>query len=168
MKTAIVPAQVTTIEDRIAGNFTIAQFLIFMLGLGVATLLYLVMAPKYQFNPSKTVAIVTALVLVLPLAIRVQGKIVADWLIILTRFTSRPHRYIFTKNDPAARSVPVAEPKAKTVSPKIVVTTKTATEKLTVPDEATAAKLLKNPGLAVRFVLAEKGGIDVSLTPVKR
>lgn len=168
MKTAIVPAQVTTIEDRIAGNFTIAQFLIFMLALGVSTLLYLAMAPKYHFNPSKTVAIVTALVLLLPLAIRIHGKIVADWLIILSRFMSRPHRYIFTKNDPTTRSVPIVDSKAKTVAPKVIVTTKTATETLSVPDRAKVKELLSNPGLAVRFVMAEKGGIDVSLTPVKR
>ena len=90
MKTAIVPAQVTTIEDRIAGNFTIAQFMIFMLALGAATLLYLLMAPTYHFNPGKTVAIVTTLTLIAPLAIRIQGKIVADWLIILSRFLRRP------------------------------------------------------------------------------
>jgi len=169
MKTAIVPAQVTTIEDRIAGNFTIAQLGILLLGLGLATLLYLLMSPKLHFNPGKAVAIVTVIALVAPLAIRIQGKIVADWLIVLSRFLSRPHRYIFTKNDLATRAVPIPENKAHIVTqaqPKPSL--RTVIKQLSVPDQAKADELLENPGLAVRFVIAEKGGIDVSLTPVKR
>lgn len=168
MKTAIVPAQVTTIEDRIAGNFTISQLMILMAGMGLATLIYLLTAPRYQFNPLKLIAITTVVALIAPLAIRIQGKIVADWLIILTRFWQRPHRYIFTKNDAASRSVPIAEAKSKPLEQKAVSPVRKLTEQLSMHDQTSVDELLDNPGLAVRFVVAEKGGIDVSLTPVKQ
>ena len=168
MKTAIVPAQVTTIEDRIAGNFTISQLLILMAGMGLATLIYLLVVPRYQFNPLKLVSITAVVVLIAPLAIRIQGKIIADWLIILTRFWQRPHRYIFTKNDPATRSAPIAEAKQKTAEQKTVTSVKKVTDQLSMPDRTRVDELLDNPTLAVRFVVAEKGGIDVSLTPVKQ
>ena len=52
MRTTIVPAQVTTVEDRVAGNLTIAQLLILMAGFGLMTLVYLLVAPKYHFSPT--------------------------------------------------------------------------------------------------------------------
>ncbi len=168
MKTAIVPAQVTTIEDRITGSFTISQLLILMAGMGLATLIYLLVTPRYQFNPFKLIAIGTVIVVITPLAIRVHGKIVADWLIILTRFWQRPHRYIFTKNDPATRAVPLSETQAKPIELIATKVPKTHRELLSMPDRTRVDELLDNPALAVRFVVAEKGGIDVSLTPVKQ
>lgn len=169
MKTAIVPAQVTTVEDRIAGNLTVSQLMLLVAGLGFATLIYLAVGPRYHMTLVKGVSATFIALVFGSLSLRIRGKIVADWLIILTRFWQRPRRYVFTKNDLQTRMVPM--PLAE---PKPVVTTKTkstkelVTELLSVTDQVKVGDLLDNPALAVRFVLAEKGGIDVSLTPIKR
>ena len=42
-----------------------------------------------------------------------------------------------------------------------------APEALSISERVKAGILLDNPALMVRFVAAEKGGIDVSLTPLK-
>ena len=168
MKTAIVPAQVTTVEDRLAGNLTISQLLLMVAGLGFATLVYLVVRPKGHLAPVKDVFIATALLIFGGVSIRIRGKIVADWLIILTRFQLRPRRYVFTKNDLPTREIPVLKKELKPVNSAKAEPKKTnAPEALSISERVKAGILLDNPALMVRFVAAEKGGIDVSLTPLK-
>lgn len=166
MKTAIVPAQVTTVEDRIAGNFTFAQLLIVMFAGGLATMVYLLVAPKYHFNPLKLIAILTIVSSIAPLAIRFRGKIVAEWLVILARFWQRPQRYIFTKNDREEELTVTAEVIPTETKPAVSV--EASTDSVTVEDHTKLRELLNNPDFAVRFVVAEKGGLNVSVAPLKR
>jgi len=166
MKTAIVPAQVTTVEDRIAGNFTFVQLLILMFAGGLATVVYLLIAPSYHFTPFKIVTILTIVFLLTPLAIRIRGKIVADWLIILTRFYQRPLRYVFTKNDREPEAFDAI--KTNKAENKEAATVETVTESVTFEEHTKLKELLSNPEFAVRFVVAEKGGLNVSVAPLKR
>ena len=166
MKTAIVPAQVTTVEDRLAGNLTISQLLLMVAGLGLATMIYLVVTPKFHISVIKGILMGLVAITAGGLSIRILGKIVADWLVILTHFAQRPRQYVFTKND---RKLPALEFQSKTpVQSLPVKAPKLVTEVLTAKDQTKLDGLLENPALAVRFVVAEKGGINVSLTPLKR
>lgn len=144
MRTTTVPAQVTTVEDRVAGNLTIAQLLILMAGFGLATLVYLFMAPKYNLSPTKLVVLFGIVATIAPLAIRVADKIVAEWLVILTRFIMRPRRYVFTKSD---REVP-----AYAVTDEAAPTTVEAPTRRVQLDTA-----LGSPAVAFRFVPPKKG-----------
>ncbi len=167
MKTTVVPAQITTVEDRIAGNFTFAQIFLMIVALILGTVIYVVLPPRMHLGSLKLALIVFQFVVIGGLAIRINGKIVAEWLATYWRYSKRPQFYVFTKNDETGREkVPVAgkqediiaEPKkeTKTVFPTIPIT-----------EEVKVAGLLTNPSLTVSFELAKKGGIDVSLTPVK-
>jgi hypothetical protein len=169
MKTATVPAQVTTIEDRIAGNFTVSQLLILMLGFGLATIVYFFVAPRYHFNPVKAAVMLATVLCIVPLSLRIGDRILADWLVVLIRFWLRPRRYVFTKNDPSTRSLPPS--KNMTTAITQIATSKpvsSAIETVSVPDKIRFDELLTSPSLAVRFVVAKKGGIDVTLAPLKR
>src|SRR5690606_23057500 len=101
----ILPAQVTTVGDRVAGNLTIAQLLILMAGFGLMTLVYLLMAPKYHFSPAKIVSLAVIALTFGPLAVRIFDKIVAEWLVLLIRYALRPRRYVFTNSDRAVEVV---------------------------------------------------------------
>lgn len=167
MRITVVPAQITSVEDRIAGNLTFSQVLLLVASLIVAGFLYIVLPPHLHLGSVKLVLICLQFMFLGGLALRIRGRIVADWLVLYLRFASRPRIYLFTKNDVTARDVVPLEPKpvAKAAPAPKKITTPASTPSL--EDHARIGELLGNPSLTVRFALAKKGGIDVSLTPVE-
>ncbi len=167
MKTTVVPAQITTVEDRIAGNFTFAQIFLMIVALIIGTVFYVLIPPKMHLGSFKLSLILLEFFVFIGLSIRINGKIVAEWLSVYSRYSKRPRRYVFTKNDEAGReqiavakkqAVTIEEPKKKTraLLPSIPLT-----------DETRVNQLLTNPSLTLSFEVAKKGGLDVSITPIK-
>lgn len=105
MRTTIIPAQITTIEDKIAGSLNFTQILLLMAPVLWGTLVYTIFSPVLKIAPYKIglVLIVTAISLIL--AMRVKEKIIAEWLGILLSYRLRPKYYLFTKNDLTERVV---------------------------------------------------------------
>lgn len=167
MRTTVVPAQITTVEDRIAGNLTFAQVLLLVASLIVAGAMYMSLPPHLHLGSLKLSLICLQFVILGGLALRVRGRIVADWLVLYPRFASRPRVYLFTKNDLIGRDVVSAEQKqvAKASAPAKKIVAPVSAPSL--EDQDRIGNLLDNPSLTVRFALAKKGGIDVSLTPVE-
>ncbi len=167
MRTTVVPAQITTVEDRIAGNLTFVQILLLIAALLIGACLYLVVSPRLHFNPVKLTLISFQFFFLCTLALRIQGKIVADWLVLLIRFHARPRIYVFTKNDCIARDIVIEQPK-KVAKPAIAAHKPLVSlPSLSLLELDQVDTLLENPSLTVRFALAKKGGIDVSLTPIE-
>ncbi len=48
MKTQVIPAQITTIEDKIAGNFSLTQILLLMFPVFWAAAVYTLLSPSLQ------------------------------------------------------------------------------------------------------------------------
>ncbi|MFA4996430.1 MAG: PrgI family protein [Patescibacteria group bacterium] len=165
MKTTVVPAQITTVEDRIAGNLTFTQIIMLIVPLITSTIVYILIPPRSGFTTFKIVLIVLQFMVFGTLAIRVRGKILIEWLAIYLKYKLRPRIYIFTKNDQAGREAVIIEEKEKKVVEKLPVI-----EKLKSVDNSThfnpdARRLLDNSTLSFRFGISKKGGIDVSITP---
>lgn len=99
MKTTIVPAQVTTVEDKVAGNLTFTQLLLMTLPVFVCGALFILLPPKFQPTPLKLSLAVTISLVCIALAVRIKGKLLLGWLIIMTRYSVRPRHYLFNKND---------------------------------------------------------------------
>lgn len=168
MKTTVVPAQITTVEDRIAGSLTFPQIVLLIIPLLTGALTYVGIPPLMHLGVIKLGLIIMQCAVFGFLALRFRGKIVAEWLVIYLRFSLRPRRYVFTKNDIASREIEAAfieeisiqtepEIKMETVSP----------HSLLVRDKIKIDRLLENPSLTMSFKLGKKGGLDVSLKPIK-
>lgn len=168
MRITVVPAQITTVEDRIAGNLTFVQVLLLVAALLVGSAIYLILPPKLHLGGIKLTLICLDCIIFVGLSLRIRGKIIADWLILYLRYHFRPRIYVFTKNDLTARDV-VTVTAQKTVKQK-----KQSKQPVLIPTPVTAVvqaqvdHLLDNPAVSVRFALAKKGGVDVSLTPIKQ
>lgn len=167
MKTSVVPAQITTVEDKIAGNMTFSQILMLVIPLVCGTIAYLLIPPRSHLSIAKLVMIVTQFLIFGLLAIRFRGRTVADWLVIFLRFNLRPHLYVFTKNDLSTRDVVMEEEEKKTAREK-----KNRSEKknsLVQPqiDRSLLNRLLADPSLAIRLQFGKKGGVHVSLNTDK-
>lgn len=113
MRTTIIPAQVTTVEDTIAGNFNLTQIVLFVSSLLANTFIYALVPKQLSFSLPKIVLILMVFALFLTLAIRIKQRLILNWLIILAGFSIRPHIYLFNKNSLFAREVIRIEPVKK-------------------------------------------------------
>src|SRR4051812_20680939 len=99
MKVTVVPAQITTVEDRIAGNLTFAQVLLLVAAMLVAGALYVLFPERLHLTGIKLVLIAGEILILSILALRVGGRLVAEWLALIVSFRVRPRVYVFTRND---------------------------------------------------------------------
>ena len=90
MRTTIIPAQITTVEDKIAGSLNMTQILILMFPVLWTAIIYILFAPTMKLVAYKLglIGIVTLICLVL--VIRIKDKIVAEWLGVVLRYHFRP------------------------------------------------------------------------------
>ncbi len=168
MKTTVVPAQVTTVEDKIAGNFTFPQIVILIIALLVGTAIYILIPPKTNFTVGKLILILMQLAFFGGLAIRYKDKIIADWLVIILRYNSRPKRYIFTKNDSTFRKkLPKLKKSIKTRKSEEILN-KEIKKDITYHSQNKVDQILVNPKVSISFKPTKKGGIDVSFESTKR
>jgi hypothetical protein len=169
MRTTIVPAQITTVEDKIAGNLTLTQILLLLAPIFLACILYIVLPPKLNFAVYKLLLIVASTVIFSILAIRIKGYLVLYWIVILLRYNSRPRYYLFNKNELYLREFVGNQINRKNVHVGAALNKATITHgyKLSIKDIFALEKYIDDPngGLSVKF--SQKGGMSVSLSKVE-
>ncbi len=155
MRTTVIPAQITTVEDRIAANLNLTQIVLLLASLFIATFIYAAFPPKLGFSMYKIPLFILAFLTCGILALRIKGKVVLNWLFILSAYYLRPKYYVFNKNDLATRKdeFVIKAVKPKTVRAKIVKEKDIRPRRLSISDLIRMEKILKNPrtSLSVRF-----------------
>ncbi|MCX6810187.1 MAG: PrgI family protein [Candidatus Berkelbacteria bacterium] len=152
MKSTVVPAQITTVEDKIAGSLNFIQIILLVFSLIIGTAFYGLIPPKLHLSSLKIILMIGEFAIFGLLALRYKGRILADWLVIYLRYKARPRIYIFTKNDPQSRE--------QFADIKIMQKEKT-------PLAATVKKRIKKNKLIERPIIASSGSI-VSIKPSKK
>jgi hypothetical protein len=169
MKVTVVPAQVTTVEDRIAGSLSFSQLVLFALPVFSGSLLYAALPPSMGASLYKIVIIVVIAVVCMVFAIRIKGKIILLWLIVLLRYNLRPKLYLFNKNILIYRenypehptSSDHTEARAESQQRRMLPT------KLSLAETARAYATLDDPVRKLRFETTKKGGLNVRLTEIE-
>lgn len=149
MRTTVIPAQVTTVEDTIAGNLTLSQIILFILPVLFSTAIYAVLPTQMAFTTYKIPLIIVISLGFVVLAIRIKGRLVLDWITLLTVYSLRPHLYFFSKNTLFSREV-VVEKKQKFVE-SVAVNVSAPTKEETESPELDYESLLRNTGVNIRF-----------------
>lgn len=163
MKTQVIPAQITTVEDKIVGSLTFSQLLLLLTPVALVALIYAFMPPLMELAWYKVGLVLSLSLPLIVLAIRVRGVVMLDWVQLVGRYVLRPRLYVADKNDPEGRQVPRPEKVVHPVSAK----------KLSKPPRLiinpTAASLrtfeyqLSQKQVALRVVPTAKGGVHVVL-----
>ena len=169
MKSTIVPAQITTVEDRIAGNLGLSQVMLLIAPVFGGSALYVILPPFFEYAEYKIVIIVLLALLCGILAVRIKGKILLLWALVRARYNLRPSFYVFNKNSSYARRIDTAEPRHDQQTEGSVVRSKHP--KITdVPplDLLKVERLVADPNANVRFTTTKKGELRVILTEVPR
>ncbi len=152
MRTTIIPAQITTVEDKIAGSLNFTQILLFMAPVLWGTLVYTIFLPFMKITPYKIGLVLLVALICLILAIRIKEKIVAEWLVVLLRYKLRPKYYLFNKNDLTERTVdlPFIEP-AQSLKKVLVKNQKKLQRELSVKELVKLEQAMSSRRLAVSF-----------------
>jgi hypothetical protein len=158
MRTTIIPAQITTIEDKIAGSLNMTQILILMFPVIWTAIIYILFAPTMKLVVYKLglIGIITLICLVL--VIRIKDKIVAEWLGVVLRYHFRPRFWLYNKNDTSNRIIDIPE------IPDIAVIKRKSTKKATddqkteinISDLVRLEQLIDSGKVAVRYQFEKK------------
>lgn len=168
MKVTVVPAQVTTVEDRIMGNLGFSQLMLLIVPIFIGAGLFAILPPFMGGSLYKYIAIGIVTLLCCTLAIRIKGKILALWLIVIVRYNLRPTFYLFNKNTTALRE----QYDAKISEPEVQKHKATLKKSLTIPrlgqrETARVYATIDNPAAKFRFETTKRGGLHVRLTEIE-
>ncbi|SRR5258708_427160 len=170
MRSAIIPAQIITIEDKIAGSLSLSQIVILIIPLISTMIIYLIFPPVMKFSLYKAGISLVIAALFLPLAMRIKEKIIFQWLIILLRYTLKPGYYLFNKNDITQRIIDTTVIKKKTKLHHVPLEEEVKQEKYLsgITELIRFEKLITNPALSLRFKTNKKGGLNIAIDQIKQ
>lgn len=168
MKVTVVPAQVTTVEDRIIGNLGFSQVLLLIVPVFFGAGLFALLPPMmggalYKYTTLAVLGFVCAI-----LSIRIKGRIIASWLTTILRYNVRPKYYLFNKNTAALRKEYADIPeisevqKAQTNREDII-----ATPRLGTLEMVKVMATIDNPASNFRIETTKKGGLSVRLKEIE-
>jgi hypothetical protein len=163
----VIPAQITTVEDKIAGNLSFMQLVLLILPVMLSLLLYALISPVMQLTLIKAAISGIVTVFLVILAIRVKGHILLQWLVMYARYSLRPSYYIFTKQDTYNREVTLIQPPVKPASKSAKVGSIKPTHTPTTTQLLWFHHILTNPRLQVRFKTNRQGRLHVAYQQIK-
>jgi hypothetical protein len=168
MRVSIVPAQITTVEDKIAGNVSVQQAMLLGIPILFGFIVALVFPPSGQFVAYKIAIVLGLFIICGSLAIRIKDRIVAQWLKLFVIYSARPLHYIYDKNSTYLRNIDttdVAAEETSAVQPakKPVITTNAISTKEFVRLEQFATDVRAG----MKFEIGKKGELNVRITEVK-
>lgn len=168
MRTQVIPAQITTVEDRIAGNLSLTQIIILLSPVLLTTLTYALLPPSMMFVWYKLGLTILFVIVCITLAIRIKGKIVLNWLVILTRYNLRPKYYLFDKNEVFAREVYLPVNRAEQTRSVKPAVSENKIENPSIQEMLQFGYLLNKENFNLRFRTGKKGGLHVAFEKVSK
>lgn len=164
MKTTVIPAQITTVEDRIAGNLNLTQMILLIIPIIWTMVVYALLYPAMKLSIYKVPLMVLVTVICLILAIRIKGKVLIHWLIILLRYNLRPKYYLYNKNEAYLRDIdlPVFKAEKRKLSKSPAKQEKKVKANITLGDLARLEDFITNPKYGFSIKLNKKGALNVA------
>ena len=164
MKTTVIPAQITSMEDKIAANLSFTQIFLLMIPVVWTMVIFMLFVPFMSITLYKLpIILVVGLVCVI-LALRIKDKIVLDWLMLFTRFSTRPGYYVFQKHDTYLRIVDVpAGEKKKEAHLQPVPAPAQSVRRVSVLELVKLNKLMRRRKYRLSFRPTKEGDIHVAV-----
>ena len=165
MKSTFVPAQVTTVEDRITGNLSVIQLFLLTAPIFVGCIVFLLLPPFFTYAMYKVVLVAAIAALSGSLAVRFKGKLLLFWALTYLSYKLRPRFYVLDKNDMHMRTFKT-QPEA--TAPEAEVPTddlrRRQPSRLKTSEIAKIESILANPAAGVHFDFNKKGELRVRFT----
>ncbi|MEO6760805.1 MAG: hypothetical protein ABI220_00295 [Candidatus Saccharimonadales bacterium] len=166
MKQTVVPAQITTVEDRVAGSLGLSQLVLLASPVFGGSALFVVLPPVFHGAVYKLVIIGILSLICSLLAIRIKGKILLLWLIILLRYNLRPAYYLFNKNTTVNRQQ-YQTVELEAVAVEVDKTDQRKLSNLSTADTVRVLEAIAKPEAHLMFETNKKGKLYVHITEVQ-
>jgi len=98
MRSTVIPAQITTVEDRIAGNLTLTQILLLIAPVFISTVFYILVPTQMAFTLPKISFISIFSLISIMLSIRIKTRLILEWVTIISAYFLRPRIFVYNKN----------------------------------------------------------------------
>jgi hypothetical protein len=166
VRISIVPAQITTVEDKIAGNMSVQQAVLLGVPILFGFIAAVVFPPSGQFVAYKVAIVAVLFVICGTLALRIKERIVAQWLVLFAVYMARPEYYVYDKNssylrpDTSSRVV-LDDKEVSTEMPKkrVVEPAKMASKEF-----ARLQRFATDERVGIKYVVGRKGELNVRIT----
>ncbi len=157
MRTNIIPAQITTVEDKIAGSLNMTQILLLIAPVLWSAMVYILLPNQMKLTGYKLPLILIVSMGLMVLAIRIRGKIILEWLSVLIVYRLRPRIYIFNKNSLYERQIDLPEINNQVLNTKPIKKSikSKKPDGLSVTDLVKLETLMNSGKLAVNFNFKE-------------
>lgn len=168
MRISIVPAQITTVEDKIAGNVSVQQAMLLGVPILFGFIIALVFPPSGQFVAYKIAIVLGLFIICGSLAIRIKDRIVAKWLKLFVIYSARPLYYVYDKNSTYLRDTEVTD-----VATEVVVATQPVRKPAVTTNNISPKEFVRLEQFAtdaragMKFEIGKKGELNVRITEVK-
>ena len=168
MKSSIVPAQITTVEDKVAGNLSLSQLLLLAAPGFLGSAIYIVFPPSMGAAMYKLVMVMALAAGFSLLALRVRGRILLLWLITIARYNLRPQHYVFNKNDPYLRDIRVDDSPVEVAEPVVddLEAQQSLIPLLSALETVRLEGIIADPKAKLQFVTDRKGALRVRITEI--
>lgn len=162
MKTTVVPAQVTSMEDTIAGSLSLTQVVLLIIPVFISAFLFAGLPPSMHIKLYKLILLLFIGLPPLVLAIRFKGVIALRWLFLISSYRLRPTIYLQTvkyHHDCYCLRFDVEDKNEETID---ALTTKTISKKdLSISERFVITSFLKQK--SIKFYTDERGKINASI-----
>jgi hypothetical protein len=167
MKRSIVPAQITTVEDRVLGNLTPYQAGLISLPLIFGVLFYATLPPHFHLKLYKIGIIVGLELMGAILSIRVNDQMLIFWLIKRLRYNLRPRYYIYDKNDTYLRNITDFTPVKAVKSTAAVTEVQPELQEVPVGYAVPIEEIMADERVNLRFKTSKNGRLHVVANEIK-
>lgn len=170
MRTTVVPAQITTVEDKIIGNLSFMQVGILMIPIFLGVIVFILFPPTMHIVLYKVPPVLFVLVLCLILSLRVKGKVVASWFLMLFTYNTRPKYYVFNKNESHLRDIPGIEKEEQKEVAKVVTKKeiKIKAQTFGLKELKQWEAYIKNPNYTFSLKPGKKGALYVAIAEIEK
>jgi len=162
MKQVIVPAQITTVEDRIIGNISFRQLILLISPIFVATAMYIALPKFMSLSPYKIVIWLPVAITMCLSAIRLKNRLLIDWFMLMINYQKRPGLYVYNKNSLACRPINEIKKDTQAQQPAEQANNKVAIQ----PSLIQLASLSRLPK-EFQFKVTKKGDLSVVFKQTK-
>ncbi|MCB0197150.1 MAG: PrgI family protein [Anaerolineae bacterium] len=166
MKTTIVPAQVTTVEDKITGNLGVSQMLLLATPVFIGSLLFVLLPPFFSYASYKVGLIAILVFLCITLSVRIKGTIVLNWVRIMAQYNIRPKYYVFNKNSMHLRQDDLVYETVEETAQQPQKANPSIKKTLPISDVVSVEQLIANPSANFKLKVSKKGRLSVYITEI--
>lgn len=168
MRISIVPAQITTVEDKIAGRLSVQQAALLGIPILFGFIIALMFPPFGQFVAYKIAIVIVLFIICGSLALRIRDRIVAKWIVLFAIYSARPRYFVYDKNTPYLRKQQTVTTAVKNEETITVIKKRILSTTGIAPGEfSRLEQLALDTRTGMRFEVDKKGELNVHITEVK-